>query len=127
MMKPIMHANHGARGHRHPEPPESSERESLLDAIGWSLFFIWIGVAWLIGVESGYILLGIGILTLLVQAARRLFGVRVEGFWVLIGCGFFVAGYWELWNLNIPLAPVILIAAGVGILVWQWMRRRKRP
>ena len=58
--------------------------------------------------------------------ARRLFDVKVEGFWVLVGCGFFAAGYWELWNVGIPLAPVVLIVAGVGLLVWQFLGRSKR-
>ena len=117
MMRHMMHSWHGA--HR-------DERETALDAIGWAAFFIWVGTTWLLDVEFGYMLVGIGIVTLLVQGARRLFDVKVEGFWVLVGCGFFAAGYWELWNVGIPLAPVVLIVAGVGLLVWQFLGRSRR-
>jgi hypothetical protein len=120
-----MHAVHGQHGRRHDERPEPDERERMLDAVGWAALFIWVGAAWLAGLDFGYILLGLGIVTLLDQAARYVFGVRVEAFWVLIGCGFFVAGYWELWNLDIPVAPVLLILAGIGLLVWQFLLRRR--
>ena len=120
MMKHRMHSYHGPKSDRDPD------RESVLDAVGWAAFFIWVGTAWLLDVQFGYMLVGIGIVTLLVQGARRLFDVKVEGFWVLVGCGFFAAGYWELWNVGIPLAPVVLIVAGVGLLVWQFLRPGRR-
>jgi hypothetical protein len=102
------------------------DRASLFDAIGWALFFIWIGVAWLLEVGFGYGLLGVGILTLSMQAARRLFDVRVEGFWVVLGIGFVIGGFWELWNVDIPLAPIILIAVGVAMLYWRVLRIGKK-
>lgn len=126
MMKHMLHSHHGPRGDAGDEKATRSDRETMLDTVGWAVFFIWIGAAWLLDVEFGYMLVGIGIVTLLVQGARRLIGVEVEGFWVLVGCGFFAAGYWELWNVGIPLAPVVLIVAGVGLLLWQflWPGRR---
>ncbi len=41
-----------------------------LDAIGWALFLIWIGVAFLMKVSFGVGLVGVGFITLAVQAAR---------------------------------------------------------
>ena len=116
MMRHMMHSWHEPHGDRGEDNAARSERESALDAVGWAALFIWVGTTWLLNVEFGVMLVGIGIVMLLVQGARRLFRVRVEGFWVLVGCGFFAAGYWELWNVGIPLAPVILIVAGVGLL-----------
>lgn len=127
MMKHMMHSYHGPQGDPGANKAESSDRESMLDAVGWAIFFIWVGVAWLAGAEFGFMLVSIGILALLVQAARWLFHVKVEGFWVLLGCGFFAAGYWELWNVGIPLAPIVLIVAGVGLLAWQFLGPGKRP
>ena len=126
MMRHMMHPWHAPQGDRGEENTRRSERESTLDALGWAAFFIWIGSTWLLDVEFGVMLVGIGIVTLIVQGARRLFGVSVEGFWVLIGCAFFAAGYWELWNVGIPLAPVVLILAGVGLLAWQLFRSARR-
>ena len=126
MMRNIMHSYHGPRGDTGEHKPQRDDRETMLDSIGWAAFFIWVGAAWLLDVEFGYMLVGIGVVTLAIQGARRLFRVRVEGLWVLIGCGFFAAGYWELWNVGIPLAPVVLIFAGVGLLAWQLLGRGRR-
>jgi len=104
---------------------EQQDRASVFDAMGWALFFIWIGVAWLMEVGLGWGLLGVGILTLGMQGARRQFDVNVEGFWVVIGLGFMVAGFWELWSINIPLAPIILIAVGIALLYWRVVRSEK--
>jgi len=105
---------------------ERQDRASLFDAIGWALFFIWVGVAWLMEVGFGYGLLGVGILTLGMQGVRPLFGVKVEGFWVVLGAGLVIGGFWELWNINIPLAPIILIAVGIALLYWRVMRPRQK-
>lgn len=105
---------------------EQQDRASVFDALGWALFFIWVGVAWLMEVGLGWGLLGVGILTLAMQGARRLFDVKVEGFWVVIGLGFFIAGFWELWNINVPLAPIILIAVGIALLYWRVVRPEKK-
>lgn len=125
MMRQMMHPYHERHGGRHEETTTPGEREGLLDAIGWAAFFIWVGASWLTGLELGYILLGIGIVILLVQAARRVFHLAMEGILVVVGCTFFAAGYWELWNVGIPLAPVVLIACGIAVLVRQFLPRHR--
>jgi sterol desaturase/sphingolipid hydroxylase (fatty acid hydroxylase superfamily) len=105
---------------------DRQDRASAFDAVGWALFFIWVGIAWLLELGFGWGLLGIGLLTLGMQGARRLFNVGVEGFWVVIGLGFFVAGFWELWNIDVPLAPIILIAVGVALLYWRVVRTDRK-
>jgi len=101
---------------------EQHDRASLFDTVGWALFFIWVGAAWLLGFNLGIGLLGVGILTVGIQIARRLSAVRVEGFWVLVGLGFVVAGFWELWDIGLPLAPIVLIIAGLALLYWRIAR-----
>jgi len=126
MMKQMMHRCCGPDGRpdfdKMSEFMEQHDRASVFDAVGWALFFIWVGVAWLMEVGLGYGLLGVGILTLGMQSTRRFFDIRVEGFWVVIGLGFVIAGFWELWSVNIPLAPVILIAVGLALLYWRVVR-----
>lgn len=124
MMKQMMHS------WRQPHDPADADetrrrsRESTLDTVGWALFFIWVGASWLAGLQFGYMLLGIGIVTLALQGARYLLHVGVEAFWVLVGCGFFVAGYWELWDVGIPLAPIVLIVAGISLLASKFRNRQ---
>lgn len=126
MMRHMMHSYHGPQDDPGADKSADNDREAMVDAVGWAAFFIWVGAAWLLGVEFGVMLIGMAIVVLLVQAARRYFRVKVEGLWVLLGCGFFAAGYWELWNLGIPLGPVVLIVAGLGLLAWQFLRPGKR-
>jgi hypothetical protein len=88
-----------------------------LDAAGWSLFFIWIGIALLAHVGWGVGLLGVGIITLGVQAARKYFDLKLEGFWVAVGFLFVLGGFWKLMNVQLGLLPILCIVAGVALLV----------
>ncbi len=88
-----------------------------LDAVGWGLFFIWTGVAVLFNVGWGWGLLGVGIITLGAQTARKYFGLKLERFWVAVGFFFVLAGVWELLDFQLGLLPILCIAAGVALVV----------
>ena len=103
------------------------DRRSRYDAAGWALFFIWVGVAWLTELSLATGLLGVAVITLGMQGLRKVMGVPVEGFWILVGLGFAVAGSWQWFDVGRPLAPVVLIGIGVALLlwrVWPWSRHR---
>jgi hypothetical protein len=106
---------------------EDHDRASKFDAAGWALFFIWVGISWLADVGWGLALLGVAVITLGMQALRRAFGVRLELFWVLVGLGFAIAGLWEWLDIQLPLAPFILIAIGLALFfgrVWPKTSRK---
>jgi hypothetical protein len=114
------------------EPKEQFNEESTavdhdlehkLNATGWALFFIWIGIAFLTNLSVGVGLLGIGIITLAMQAVRRYYNLKTEGFWLVIGILFTLAGLWELFEAGIPLVPIVLIVAGIALLI-SIMRKR---
>ena len=67
---------------------ERHERGSRFDAIGWALFFVWVGVAWLAGFSLGTGLLGVAIITVGMQGIRKICGVPIDWSWILIGLGF---------------------------------------
>lgn len=105
---------------------EHHDRTSKFEAAGWALFFIWVGIAWLADIGLGVGLLGVAAITLGMQAIRKMFGVNVEGFWVLVGLGFAVGGLWEWLDVQLPLAPIVLIAVGVALLFWRvWPKSRR--
>jgi hypothetical protein len=85
--------------------------------MGWALFLIWIGIAFLGNFEIGISLVGIGVITLGMQIFRALSQVRVEGFWIVVGILFLVGGFWELFKPDLPLVPVLLIIAGLLLLL----------
>ncbi len=54
---------------------------------------------------------------------------KVDLFWIVVAMALVAGGFWELWEVAIPLAPVILILAGIGLLVWyctKTLNHRKR-
>ena len=87
-----------------------------LEAAGWGLFFIWIGIALLADVGWGVGLLGVGIITLGGQVSRRYLTLEVEGFGVVVGFLFLVGGVWELFHVQLALVPILCIVAGVALL-----------
>lgn len=88
-----------------------------LDSLGWALFFVWVGLALLLDVGWGIGLLGVGLITLGVQVARKSFALRVEAPWTLFGLLLVVGGAWELFEIEVSLLPVLLIAVGVVVAV----------
>jgi hypothetical protein len=97
-----------------------------LDAAGWGLFFVWVGIALLAHVGWGIGLLGVGLIMLGAQAARKYLGLPVEGFWAVVAIVFAVSGVWELFEPMIPggLWPIISIAVGMVLLVFAVLRKR---
>ena len=88
-----------------------AERRAIdkkLEAIGWGVFFIWIGIVFLAG---------IGIITLGTQVARVAFGLRFEGFWLVVGSCFLLGGMWQLVQVQLPLLPILLILAGLALIL----------
>jgi len=103
------------------------DRSSKFEAAGWALFFIWVGIALLADVGLGIGLLGVAAITLGMQGVRKVSGVPVEGFWVLVGFGFAVAGLWQWFDVQLPLAPIVLIVIGVALLYWRvWPSSSRR-
>lgn len=88
-----------------------------LDAAAWGLFFVWVGVALIANIGWGLGLLGVGVITLGGQLARRSFGLTVEGFWVVAGLLFVLGGVWELLGIEYSLVPIVSIVAGVALLL----------
>jgi hypothetical protein len=90
--------------------------QKKLDAVGWGLLFIWIGIALVAPVSWGTGLLGVGFITLGVQAARNYFGLKLEGFWIVAGLFFVLGGGWELFQIQLDLMPILCIVTGVALL-----------
>jgi hypothetical protein len=95
-----------------------------LDAAGWGLFFIWVGAALLLDLSWGVGILGVAVIILLGQAARKYFGIALEGFWIVVGLLFLLGGFWELYKVEVNLVPILLIVAGAALLISIFRRRR---
>jgi hypothetical protein len=83
----------------------------------WGLLLIWIGVSLLAGLGWGIGLLGVGMILLVEQFARRYLAMKLEGFWIAVGLVFVIGGVAELLNFHISLIPVACIVAGAALLL----------
>lgn len=104
---------------------QGGNTESKLEAIGWGLFFLWVGLAFIFGFGSEIGLLGIGIITLVMQWLRKYFGLTLDGFWVVIGLIFTLGGLGALFEANIQIVPVTLVLAGIFLLASVFKPRSK--
>jgi hypothetical protein len=106
--------------------PMKNEQEILhrkLEAIGWGLFFIWIGIGIIADFGTGLTLLGIGLIVLGGQASRKYYQLKVETFWIIVGLLFLCGGLWVIFGLNIPFAAIVLILIGV-LIVFTTLRKQ---
>jgi hypothetical protein len=62
-------------------------------------------------------MLGIGVITLVMQGIRIQKKIKTEVFWVVIGILFVLGGLWELFRPDVPLVSIVLIIAGIALLL----------
>lgn len=96
-----------------------------LDAAGWGLFFVWTGIAFLADVGWGIGFLGVGIIALGAQAARRYLGIELEGFWIAMGFLFILGGIWRLFHIQFSLWPILCMAAGITLFASIFVGRAR--
>ncbi len=89
-----------------------------LEAIGWGLFFVWVGVAALADVGWGAWLIGVGVITLGGEIAHQAVGgIKLDIFWTIVGLLFLLGGIWVLFDIRVELIPILVIAAGVAVIL----------
>jgi hypothetical protein len=107
---------------------ENKEKRDLikkLDAVGWSLFLIWMGIVLLMKLKTPTVITGIGLIILIKQGARKLYGIQIEGFWAVVGLICIGGGVWDLTDMNAPFGAVVLI--GVGAITLYNALGKKKP
>lgn len=97
-----------------------------IESVGWALFFIWSAVVLIAPDElipEGSWLIGTGLIIIASMGIRYLYGIRIDGFWMVLG--FFALGFGisEYFGLNLPFLPVILIILGVVIVYNAFFRK----
>ena len=97
-----------------------------LSAAGWGIFFIWMGIAFLTGIGWSVGLVGVGVIVVGGEVARRSLGLPVNWVWMTIGSLFIVWGACELLTIRLSgsLLPILSIVAGIAILVSVLRPRR---
>ncbi len=96
----------------------------------WGALFIWWGITVLFtSLPHGVGAIGIGLILLGLNAARRLSGIPASGFTITLGILALVLGGLELANVvlhlpfELPVFAILLITLGVIFLVREILRR----
>jgi hypothetical protein len=88
-----------------------------ITTIGWGVFFIWLGLVLMFKAGVGLILLGVGLISIGTQVARKYAGLESDGFWILVAVLFIIVGIWEMFDVKMPLMSVFLLIVGIAFLV----------
>ena len=94
-----------------------SALERRIGTAAWGLLFIWFGIALFGNVGWGVGLVGVGVLTVAVQLARRWRELKVERSSVIVGVMFIVGGIWNLLDIRVEIVPLLCIIAGIALLI----------
>jgi len=113
-----------------PENQDSNKDvlEKRIDAIGWALFFIMIGCLWLIpegSVPGGTWLVGTAIIIFGSSFIRHSNGLKVSGFWLVMGLIALGSGLSDILGINIPVFPILLVIIGASIIVRPLFDKKK--
>ncbi len=104
--------------------PKRDILEDRLHDFGWGLLLIVIGTILLLPSEHvphGSWLMAAGIILLGLNAVRRLYGLRMNGFSLLLGTLALIAGLGEFFHVDVPLIAIGLIMIGLFEFV-KWLR-----
>ncbi len=100
--------------------------DRMIESMGWALFLIWSGALWIAPDETvpeGLWLIGTGLIILGSMGIRYLYGIKVNGFWTILGFLALGFGISEFFDLNLPVFPVLLIIVGLVIGYNVFFRR----
>src|SRR5512138_1681418 len=97
----------------------NTERKRL-DEIAWALVLVMTGGLWLAPktmFPEGTWLAGVGLIILGLNAARRLRGLSMSGFGLIVGLVALGAGIGRIVGQDLPVIPILLVVLGVGLVV----------
>ena len=105
---------------------ETRRTERRLTSASWGALLLWVGACFVIALSWGTALIGVAIIIWLTQALRVALKLGGEGLWVAVGLLFAAAGLWDLFEIQIPFVPVVLIATGAALLLAAIIGGRRR-
>jgi len=98
---------------------QNEKVNKTLESIAWGLFLVMIGGLWLVPegvVPEGTWLIGVGLIMIGLNVARRLNGIKTSAFTVFLGTLALVIGLADFAGVDLPLLPILLIIIGANIL-----------
>jgi len=109
------------------QDPKKKALDQRLDAIGWGLFLVMIGGLWLAPegmVPEGAWLIGTGVIILGMMCIRYFNGIDVNAFWLIVGVIALGFGISDVFGLDVPVLPILLIIIGAHILLKPLLKKK---
>jgi hypothetical protein len=113
---------------------EKPSQQRDYQAVAWGAFFIWWGITELIpSLPAGIGALGIGLILLGLNAARRFTGLPASRFSITMGIlavvwgGLDLAGFFLNLPFEIPVFAILLVVLGLIVLVREINGKRNEP
>lgn len=109
------------------QDPKKKALDQRLDALGWGLFLIMIGGLWLAPegmIPEGTWLIGTGVIILGLMLIRYVNGIDVNAFWLIVGVIALGFGISDVFGLDLPVLPILLIIIGVHILLKPLLKKK---
>jgi hypothetical protein len=75
-------------------------------------------------VPQGTWLIGVGIIILGLMVVRYLYGIKVNGFWLVLGIIALAFGVSSVFGLNIPVLPILIIIIGLNIVLKPLLQKK---
>jgi len=100
---------------------EKSPNNKTLDALAWGLFIVLIGVGWYVGaaynMDTGpYIALGVGLILVCLNLARRQMGIKISKFSLFVGLVALAIGVAGIFGYALDLFLTVIILIGLFIV-----------
>ena len=109
-------------------PDEDAEAlNKRLEMIGWGLFLIMIGGLMLVPeqyVPEGLWLVGASLIMLGLNAARYFYHLPLSWFTIILGLLALASGAGDLFGVDLPVFPILLILIGAHILLKSRFERK---
>jgi uncharacterized membrane protein len=96
-------------------------REGTLTTLAWGFFIILIGALWIVADVtklnvSSYFALGVGLILICLNLARRNIGTGMSRFSLGLGIVALLVGFSGVGGLMLPLIPTIVVVIGLFIV-----------
>ena len=105
--------------------PSDVRKAKLLEAAGWGLLLVWLGITLLLAIGGPIFLIGTGVIVLTLQTVRANWNLETETFWLILGVVFVGAGVAESFGLGVSPVPLALILLGLAVLYDVYKRTQK--
>ncbi len=100
---------------------QKSLKNKVFDAIAWGTFIVILGAGWLTSIyyqiDTGiYIALGIGLILIALNIARRVTGITISKFSLFIGVLALALSGSGMLGYALPLIPTLIVLIGLFIV-----------